>query len=269
MPKLWTAAQRGISRPAPACVAIEPAQARAGAPRKPRATGTSRPRTSWRGRRSRRRWSTLAQGAGARHLSPLSDCLPVQPAVQGRPEQAPDYDDRQDHAPAPAGLARAEASASTHGKEDDPQRELRVWLRLRARVRGASLRLQRGATSASASSRPRSSSASSTRASARRSSTTSSTSPSAARSPSPAPRLGEHINENWEDLVGPSNRSLVHWIRRLVFRGAWLDQRVKEGELDVVFDERTQTFGYVQPDRSSELIELSKEPSWRRIAYRR
>jgi hypothetical protein len=85
----------------------------------------------------------------------------------------------------------------------------------------------------------------------------------------PSSRLGEHINENWDDLVGPANRSLVHWLRRLVFRGAWLDQRVKEGELDVVFDERTQTFGYVQPDRSSELIELSKEPSWRRIAYRR
>ena len=106
-------------------------------------------------------------------------------------------------------------------------------------------------TSGSGSSRPRSNSASSTRGSAARSSTTSSTSPSAARSPSPAPRLGEHINENWEDLVGPSNRSLVHWLRRLVFRGAWLDQRVKEGELDVVFDERTQTFGYVQPDRSA------------------
>ena len=53
----------------------------------------------------------------------------------------------------------------------------------------------------------------------------------------------------------------MHWLRRLVFRGAWLDQRVKEGELDVVFDERTQTFGYVQPERSAELIELSKEPS--------
>jgi hypothetical protein len=85
----------------------------------------------------------------------------------------------------------------------------------------------------------------------------------------PSSQLGEHINENWEELVGPANRSLVHWIRRLVFRGAWLDQRVKEGELDVVFDERTQTFGYVQPDRSADLIELSKEPSWRRIAYRR
>ena len=85
----------------------------------------------------------------------------------------------------------------------------------------------------------------------------------------PASALGHHINENWEELVGPANRSLVHWIRRLVFRGAWLDQRVKEGELDIVFDEGNQTFGYIQPDRSSELIELSKEPSWRRIAYRR
>ena len=85
----------------------------------------------------------------------------------------------------------------------------------------------------------------------------------------PASPLGEHVNENWEELVGPSNRSLVHWLRRLVFRGAWLDQRVKEGELDVVFDEGTQTFGYVQPDRDSELIELSAEPSWSSTAYNR
>jgi len=85
----------------------------------------------------------------------------------------------------------------------------------------------------------------------------------------PTSPLGEHINENWEDLVGPANRSLVHWIRRLVFRGAWLDQRVKEGELDIVFDQESQSFGYVQPDRSQELIELSREPSWKRIAYRR
>ena len=80
--------------------------------------------------------------------------------------------------------------------------------------------------------------------------------------------LGDHIRSSWHELVGPSNRSLVHWIRRLVFRGAWLDQRVMEGELDIVFDERTQSFGYIQPERSGEVIELSKEPSWRRIAYR-
>lgn len=85
----------------------------------------------------------------------------------------------------------------------------------------------------------------------------------------PASPLGDHVRENWGNLVGPSNRSLVHWIRRLVFRGAWLDQRVKEGELDVVFDEERQSFGYAQPDRDAELIELSPEPSWSRIAYGR
>ena len=85
----------------------------------------------------------------------------------------------------------------------------------------------------------------------------------------PSSRLGEHINAHWFELVGGSHKSLVHWIRRLVFRGAWLDQRVKEGELDIVFDERTNTFGYVQPDRDHEPIELSREPSWRALAYRR
>jgi hypothetical protein len=81
--------------------------------------------------------------------------------------------------------------------------------------------------------------------------------------------LGEHINMRWAELSGPSDRSLVHWIRRLVFRGAWLDQRVMEGELELVFDEASRSFGYSQPDRNNELIELSPEPSWRRVAYRR
>ena len=49
----------------------------------------------------------------------------------------------------------------------------------------------------------------------------------------PASALGEHVNDCWPELVGPAERSLVHWLRRLVFRGAWLDQRVNEGELDI------------------------------------
>jgi hypothetical protein len=83
----------------------------------------------------------------------------------------------------------------------------------------------------------------------------------------PASALGEHVNDCWPDLVGPSERSLVHWLRRLVFRGAWLDQRVKEGELDVSYDEESQTFAYTQPDRRGERIELAPEPSWDRVAY--
>ena len=83
----------------------------------------------------------------------------------------------------------------------------------------------------------------------------------------PASALGEHVNDCWPDLVGPAERSLVHWLRRLVFRSAWLDQRVKEGELDVAYEADSQTFAYIQPDRDGEPIELAPEPSWDRVAY--
>ncbi len=90
----------------------------------------------------------------------------------------------------------------------------------------------------------------------------------------PASGLGEHVNDCWPDLVGPAERSLVHWLRRLVFRGAWLDQRVKEGELGVSFDGQSGAFRYVQPTDSGsvtggEPIELAPEPSWNKVAYRR
>jgi hypothetical protein len=84
----------------------------------------------------------------------------------------------------------------------------------------------------------------------------------------PASGLGEHVNDCWPELVGPADRSLVHWLRRLVFRSAWLDQRVKEGELDVRFEPGSHTFAYVQPERRGEPIELAPEPSWGRVAYR-
>ena len=83
----------------------------------------------------------------------------------------------------------------------------------------------------------------------------------------PASALGEHVNDCWPELVGPAERSLVHWLRRLVFRSAWLDQRVKEGELDVAYDAVAQSFTYIQPDRGGEPVELAPEPSWGRVAY--
>jgi hypothetical protein len=87
--------------------------------------------------------------------------------------------------------------------------------------------------------------------------------------PDPASALGSHVNDCWPEIVGPAERSLVHWLRRLIFRGAWLDQRVLEGELEVVFIPFEGSFCYVQPDRPGEPIELSPEPSWSRVAYGR
>ena len=41
-----------------------------------------------------------------------------------------------------------------------------------------------------------------------------------------------------------------------------------EGELEIVFEPETSSFGYAQPERDFELIALSPEPSWKRVAYR-
>jgi hypothetical protein len=85
----------------------------------------------------------------------------------------------------------------------------------------------------------------------------------------PHSTLGEHVRRCWPELSRPREGSLVHWLRRLVFRGAWLDQRVKEGELAVVFDPATLSYGYAQPGRGHELVQLAPPPSWARVAYRR
>src|ERR1041385_7713995 len=81
----------------------------------------------------------------------------------------------------------------------------------------------------------------------------------------PASGLGEHVNDCWPELVGPAERSLVHWLRRLGVRRAWLDQRVKEGQLSVRYDESKGTSAYLQPSTTTaggagEPIELAPEP---------
>ena len=42
---------------------------------------------------------------------------------------------------------------------------------------------------------------------------------------------------HWERVSLNDGESLVYWLRKLVFRGAYLDHRVKEGLLEVSFDE--------------------------------
>src|SRR3954467_3631701 len=83
----------------------------------------------------------------------------------------------------------------------------------------------------------------------------------------PASALGEHVNDCWPELIGAADRSLVHWLRRLVFRSAWLDQRVKEGELDVRLHVEAHAFRYIQPDGGGEPVGLAPEPSGGRVPY--
>ena len=84
-----------------------------------------------------------------------------------------------------------------------------------------------------------------------------------------APRsdLGVYLGERWSAIAAVGGQSLVYWLRKLVFRGAWLDHRLKAGVLDVVFDEAAGDFGYRLPDAERPIVEVATHPSWRAVRY--
>ena len=85
----------------------------------------------------------------------------------------------------------------------------------------------------------------------------------------PESRLGRYLSRNWERVSVVGDESLVYWLRKLVFRGAWLDHRVKEGLLEVAWDEDSGDFGYAEPRGGRALLELAPVPSWHELQFRR
>ena len=85
----------------------------------------------------------------------------------------------------------------------------------------------------------------------------------------PRSPLGRYLMRHWERLSLNDGESLVYWLRKLVFRGAYLDHRVKEDLLDVSFDEGTGDFEYAEPEGGRTLLELAPTPSWRALQFKR
>jgi hypothetical protein len=85
----------------------------------------------------------------------------------------------------------------------------------------------------------------------------------------PRSTLGRYLVRHWERVGLLEGESLVYWLRKLVFRGAWLDHRVKEGLLEVAWDEENADFGYAEPRGGRALLELAPVPSWHELQFRR
>jgi hypothetical protein len=85
----------------------------------------------------------------------------------------------------------------------------------------------------------------------------------------PRSALGRYLVRHWERVSLVGGESLVYWLRKLVFRGAWLDHRVKEGLLEVAWDEEAADFGYRDPRGDRTLLELAPVPSWHELQFRR
>ena len=84
----------------------------------------------------------------------------------------------------------------------------------------------------------------------------------------PRSGLGRYVVRHWERLSLVDGESLVYWLRKLVFRGAWLDHQVKRGALEIVWDDADAEFAYQHPDGGRPLLELAPVPSWHELQYR-
>ena len=86
---------------------------------------------------------------------------------------------------------------------------------------------------------------------------------------SPRSALGEYVVRCWDTLALVDGESLVYWLKKLVFRGAWLDHHVKEGKLEVGWDDEREEFTYADTNGGRALLELLPTPSWHDLQYRR
>lgn len=81
--------------------------------------------------------------------------------------------------------------------------------------------------------------------------------------------LGDHlaaiIFSEKQNGLAEEEGSIVHWLRRIVFREAWLDQRLSDGEIDVIFDEDINDFVRVYDDNREPVV--FKTRSWSLNVY--
>ncbi len=84
----------------------------------------------------------------------------------------------------------------------------------------------------------------------------------------PRSQLGRYLVRHWERISLVDGESLVYWLRKLVFRGAWLDHRVKEGLLEVAWDDEALDFAYRDPQGGRALLELAPVPSWHDLQFK-
>ena len=83
----------------------------------------------------------------------------------------------------------------------------------------------------------------------------------------PASPLAAHLASTATRCVA-DDHDLVHWLRRLVFRGAWIDQQVSDGRIDPVFEEE-HGFRYRSATNGGPPADEGPVPDWSPFRYGR
>lgn len=81
----------------------------------------------------------------------------------------------------------------------------------------------------------------------------------------PASPLADHLARHRDVLLGGGD-DLVHWLRRLVFRGAWIDTQISDGRIEPVFEE-PRGFRYRRAATGATVASDPPLPDWSIVAY--
>ena len=86
-----------------------------------------------------------------------------------------------------------------------------------------------------------------------------------------APRsdLGRYLVRHWERVSLVDGESLVYWLRKLVFRSAWIDHRVRHGLVEARFEEAHGSFSYLVDGHRLPYSDDRDVPRWPAVRYRR
>ena len=76
----------------------------------------------------------------------------------------------------------------------------------------------------------------------------------------PQSALGRYLVRHWETISLVEGESLVDWLRRLVFRGAWLDHRVKQELLEVAWEDDRRGLHVPRSARRPRLLDAGVDP---------
>jgi hypothetical protein len=82
---------------------------------------------------------------------------------------------------------------------------------------------------------------------------------------SPSSPLAEHLARH-RDVLMEGDENLVHWLRRLVFRGAWIDAQIAHGRIEPVFEE-PGGFTYRRAATGAPIATDPPLPEWSIVAY--
>ena len=85
----------------------------------------------------------------------------------------------------------------------------------------------------------------------------------------PRTDFGRHLVAAAQAVQRRDGADVVYWLRKLVFRSAWIDHRVRHGLVEARYEEDRGAFSYLVDGHRLPYSDDRDVPTWPAVRYRR